>query len=762
MPIDKLLRNFIIIGVFSLLLIPLVVTPALFFPFITGKNFVFRLVVELIFGAWLVLAIWSPVYRPRRSFLIWSFATLVGISFLASWHGGNFFRSFWSNFERMDGLITLLHLLALLIVISAVFTTHKLWRSLLTGVVISGLPIFLFSLCQLSGSSSCPINQGGVRLDATFGNAAYLAVYLMFLIFLGFYLFISEAKKNWGRWGYVALSLIYLIPLYFTATRGPILGLLGGSFITIALLVWQAKGQVRKYAIKALIILLVLVGLFFVLRNTAMIRNNPVLNRFAAISMSETTTESRFLVWQMSWQGFKEKPVLGWGAENYSQVFAKYYHPKMWRQEPWFDRSHNVVFDWLINAGLLGLVTYLSIFIISVWGLWRYAQATPQVVESMADKKNKNKKYAPDRFYEVAVLVGLLAGYFFQNLFVFDNITSYLLFIIVIAFIDFLIKSDNQITDTKQPATSLMVAKDSWLQPGLTVVALGLTLVGAYFLNAKPIMAAMLLPEALHPQQKADKTLKIFQDIFKTENLGSRESREQYLTQVAKIMADTSLDSKLQQEFLTLAYREMEKHLTAYPPDARTYLIYGSFYSRYDRYDDALLYLNKAKELSPQKQAILFELGSAYINSDQMKKGIAVLRQAYELEPNYPEAKKIYAVASIINKDFTTADLLLADLLKQADGDTLFDDRLVKAYLIAGEQGKAESLINLRFNFLTNKIKNHPQEVSYYFRLADLFNRLGKKEEAWQVLVEAKDKFKTNEATLKLIDDEWQQLGGGK
>ena len=28
----------------------------------------------------------------------------------------------------------------------------------------------------------------------------------------------------------------------------------------------------------------------------------------------------------------------------------------MWGQEPWFDRSHNIFFDWLINAGLLGLL----------------------------------------------------------------------------------------------------------------------------------------------------------------------------------------------------------------------------------------------------------------------------------------------------------------------------------------------------------------------------------------------------------------------
>ena len=44
----------------------------LFFPFITGKNFFFRIVVEILFALWAAAAIFDKKYRPRQFFgLFW-------------------------------------------------------------------------------------------------------------------------------------------------------------------------------------------------------------------------------------------------------------------------------------------------------------------------------------------------------------------------------------------------------------------------------------------------------------------------------------------------------------------------------------------------------------------------------------------------------------------------------------------------------------------------------------------------------------------
>ena len=111
----------------------------------------------------------------------------------------------------------------------------------------------------------------------------------------------------------------------------------------------------------------------------------------------------------MAYQGFKERPALGWGQENFNYVFNKYYNPKMYDQEQWFDRTHNVFFDWLVAGGALGILSYLSIFFAVIYSLWK--------------RNGSNLSIA-----EESILTGLLVGYFFQNLFVFDNVTSYILF----------------------------------------------------------------------------------------------------------------------------------------------------------------------------------------------------------------------------------------------------------------------------------------------------------------------------------------------
>lgn len=53
-------------GLFAVLLVPLVVTEQLFFPFITGKGFAFRIIVEIIFALWLILALRDPSARTKQ------------------------------------------------------------------------------------------------------------------------------------------------------------------------------------------------------------------------------------------------------------------------------------------------------------------------------------------------------------------------------------------------------------------------------------------------------------------------------------------------------------------------------------------------------------------------------------------------------------------------------------------------------------------------------------------------------------------------
>ncbi len=95
--------------------------------------------------------------------------------------GADPFRSFWSNFERMEGYVTLIHLFAFFLVAASVLFRSNVWNLLLKTTLGVSVYISLYGVLQLLGFLT--INQSGVRLDGTLGNAAYLAIYCIFAIF---------------------------------------------------------------------------------------------------------------------------------------------------------------------------------------------------------------------------------------------------------------------------------------------------------------------------------------------------------------------------------------------------------------------------------------------------------------------------------------------------------------------------------------------------------------------------------------------------
>ena len=108
----NLIKYLLYAGIFAVPFLAFIVSSSMFFPFITGKNFSFRIIVEVMTALWLILMLFDTGYKPKKSWVLAMLAIFVGIVALSSIFGENFYRSFWSNYERMEGLVTYLHLLA--------------------------------------------------------------------------------------------------------------------------------------------------------------------------------------------------------------------------------------------------------------------------------------------------------------------------------------------------------------------------------------------------------------------------------------------------------------------------------------------------------------------------------------------------------------------------------------------------------------------------------------------------------------------------
>ncbi len=94
---------------------------AMLFPYITGKNFAFRILVEIAAASWVMLMILDKGFRPKKSALLWVYAAFVFVLLLADIFSVNITRSFFSNFERMEGFISHAHLFLYFLMLITLF-----------------------------------------------------------------------------------------------------------------------------------------------------------------------------------------------------------------------------------------------------------------------------------------------------------------------------------------------------------------------------------------------------------------------------------------------------------------------------------------------------------------------------------------------------------------------------------------------------------------------------------------------------------------
>ena len=709
--VNQYLRYAIYAGLFAVLFIPLVVTEQLFFPFITGKGFAFRTIVEIIFALWFILALRDANVRPHGSALLYALALFVISLGISTFLSENPVKSFWSNFERMEGWIGLAHLFLYFVVATTMLRTEKIWKAFWNISIGVSVILGAYGLFQLAGILQ--IHQGGVRVDATFGNSTYLAVYMLIHAFITLIALVSWTKEKWLRAFYALALILQAAMVFYSATRGAILGLIGGLMISALIVVLFGKEhrQLRKWVGGAALILIVLIGGFFAVKDTPFVRADPVLSRLASISLSEGAT--RFTIWNMALRGGLERPVFGWGPESFNYIFNKDYKASLYGQEPWFDRAHNQFLDWLVAGGVPGFLLYLSLYAYALLYLWR-----------------KPKTPSPDTakpafsFIEQAFLTGLLAAYAFHNLFVFDNLMSSVLFVTVIGYI--LVKSG------RGKAGILGVKTLSgFVWQGAVAVSLIVFASVFYFANVPSIVRAYTIVEALKPHGEAlTRNFEYYQQAVSGSGIGIQEANEQLLQFAFRIRGqDVAARStpEFKQEVAIFAAQSFSQQIERAPNDTRLQIFFASFLHQLGDLTGAKDAAEKAHALSPQKQSVFFELGTIAQDAGNLQEALDWFKQAYELEPAYDTARSYYAATAIRLGEKDLARSLLIDRFKTESPD---DDFVLQAYLDVRDFEKVLAIAE-------GRVEKSPDNVEKRIQLAAAYLQAGRRSDAISSLREA-------------------------
>ena len=323
------------------------------------------------------------------------------------------FVSWWGSYQRLQGTYSFLSYVIISLLTMAHLRTPQQIRRLQHVIIVTSLPIAIYGVIQHFDID--PLPWGGdvsIRIAGNAGNAIFLAAYLLMAMFFTFERIYSSFAHLLSQDGqtdetghdmpaalaggaYLFILMVQFLAVFWTQSRGPLLGILLGIYLFGLLLF----GGLRPRGYRAWTIGWIGVGLagavFLVLLNTTavadVVQSVPSLRRLSTLlDLESNTAQVRILIWQGASDMITPhepliypdestdainaiRPLVGYGPEAMWVAYNPFYPPRLAHHErrnasP--DRSHNETWDSLVITGGLGFLAYMSLFVlIFYWAL---------------------------------------------------------------------------------------------------------------------------------------------------------------------------------------------------------------------------------------------------------------------------------------------------------------------------------------------------------------------------------------------------------
>lgn len=332
--------------------------PLLFFPWAFMSFELPKVFLLYLFSVFAVYFLSSAGFRPSKFtkiqclyliFLAWTILTsIIGISFS---------QSFLGSYFRTQGLLTWICYGILF------FTAGKLLEDnhskkyaclaiLISSAFTASFAVLQFVLLWFFKDTSQLLYSN--RVIATFGQPNFLGAFLVMSLPFAWY----NLKQVTRKWKAVILFLMIVIVLgiFSTLSRSAYLGL------GLLALIWGFY-HYRMF----LTGIILSVALFAILANLLPNLVYSQWYKFQVDTVSKWTAENRLIIAQKSIELIAQKPITGYGLENYFYAFPNVVKPKdIGLQDIVVDSSHNLFLDLAVQTGLIGLVLFLAILILTI------------------------------------------------------------------------------------------------------------------------------------------------------------------------------------------------------------------------------------------------------------------------------------------------------------------------------------------------------------------------------------------------------------
>ncbi len=293
--------------------------------------------------------------------------------------GLNWSNSFWSVISRMTGVWYFSSLGLFMFLLWPILSQKDKFIRILYLIVWS---TSLYSIFSLLGPEGLGIFFKGYAYDGfTFGNSTFAGMYIFGAFILSLCLLYRKDVNKKKYLYFLPLSLVinpYIInsKVWFGNFSMGVVGEARSSAYAMLLavcalsLVWFVS-KIKDIKIKKRVSYSLFgFGIFFVgiLAYSLLVPGGLLREWYLS-----QATAARPLVWQSSFESIKDRPLLGYGGDNFERVFESNYDNRLLQDEfgneAWFDRAHNVFIDKMIDGGLIGLVSYLLVYVVIIYCL---------------------------------------------------------------------------------------------------------------------------------------------------------------------------------------------------------------------------------------------------------------------------------------------------------------------------------------------------------------------------------------------------------
>lgn len=707
------LKAVAMIGIYGGLLMPLVFVPKVIFPFVFSKLIFFQILIGLTFPAYVVLAWMEPRLRPRRVPLviaITAYFIALGISVIFSVDP---IRAWWGNQERMNGLFTLLHFFAWFVMTTSLLTTWKQWRRILLFQVVLSVFMAVVTLLEFPFPRLLMFPAGD-RPGGLLDNPIYMAAYQIFNLFFIALLWMKGASRSLKLW-LVAFAMADIGAFLAAQSRGALVGL-GAGVVVFALVYafFTSNRKAKTVVLGGAAALFIAYGILFAFRHTDFV-SHSILARLTNLT---TTVDTRLIAWKIAWQGFLERPLTGWGLDDFHILFNLKYNPQSLRfsyYETWFDRSHNTVMDALSMTGIFGFLTFFGIF-----GALFY---------SAVRAYRKGWIDLPI----LSIFFGLPVAYFVQNLFVFDQPAGFTMSFFLYALVasataaEFVgAKDETAQADVKVLTTGKPIP---WIAFGVLQIA---AIVVVWRFSYLPVLASVYSIKS-NTYFSAQQYQPALQYARRAAEIPTPYLEEQTFLQGRNLIGAVD-DGSIQKIPDWKAWHDLvkdltERYLKEHPDNTNPLFVYARFLQSFAPLvpEDVPLIEKEYQEAirtSPKRQQLYYSYAQYVLQKGDKQKALDLFKQAEDFDPGVGESHWYVGLTTVFDfgKLEEGATEMRAAMTAQAPYQ-LRDVReavaLSDAYVILHDADGLKDLI-------TNKLGSLPNgTATFFFQIARDAEKLG-------------------------------------